>query len=105
MPEALEVVRLTVPADRRDAFLRDRGAAIDALRERFAGLPDATLAELDDGTWVDVLRWRSRAEAVAAFEGLPSLPEAAAWAGLIGEVREALHGDVHHLVRAEPAAA
>jgi hypothetical protein len=49
----LEVVRFTAAAEDRQAFLRDRPAAIAALRKRFSGLLDAALAELDDGTWIE----------------------------------------------------
>ena len=94
MGEALEVVRFTVPREEREAFLRDRPAAIAALRDRFDGLLDATLAELDDGTWIDVLRWRSREEALAAAEQFASVPDAAAWASRITEVREMIHGEI-----------
>jgi hypothetical protein len=94
MSEALEVVRFTVATEDRAAFLRDRPAAIAALRERFAGLLDATLAELDDGTWIDVLRWRSREEAIEAAQHFRSVPAAAAWASRIAEVREMVHGEV-----------
>ncbi len=105
MSDALEVVRLTVAPAEREAFLRERPAAIAALRERFGGLLDATLAELDDGTWIDVVRWRSREEALLAAEQFPSVPQAAAWAGRIAEVREMLHGEVRDVVRAEAQAA
>ena len=99
MSEALEIVRLTVAPEERAAFLRERPMAIAALRRRFGGLLDATLAELDDGTWIDVIRWRSREEALEAAEAFPSLPEAASWARRIAEVREMLHGEVRDIVR------
>jgi hypothetical protein len=101
MADALEVVRFIVAPEERKAFLRDRPAAIAALRERFGGLLDATLAELDDGTWIDVLRWRSREEALAAAEQFSSIPQAASWASHIAEVREMAHGEVRDLVREE----
>ncbi len=104
MSDALEVVRLTVAPAEREAFLRERPAAIAALRERFGGLLDATLAELDDGTWIDVVRWRSRDEALEAAEQFASMPRAATWASRISEVREMLHGDVRDVVRSEGSA-
>ncbi len=98
MSEHLEVVLFDVPAERRDVFLARRPAAIAALRRAFPGLLDARLAEFDDGTWIDVVRWRSREEAEAAAAGLPQLEEAGAWASLIAEVRSMRHAALRHVV-------
>lgn len=91
---AIEIVRFTIaPADRA-VFLAERPAAIMALRERFGGLRDASLAELEDGTWVDVVTWSTLAEAKDAAETMPSIPAAARWAAKITGVSEIVHGEV-----------
>ncbi len=98
MSEHLEVVLFDVAPEQHAAFLARRPAAIAALREAFPGLLDARLAQFDDGTWIDVLRWGSRAEAEAAAAGLMDLEDARAWAGLITEVRTVQHAEVRHAV-------
>jgi hypothetical protein len=98
MSEHLEVVLFDVAPGQRDAFLARRPAALAALGAAFPGLLDARLAEFDDGTWIDVVRWRSRAEAEAAAAGLAELEDARAWAGLIAEVRSMRHAEIRHAV-------
>jgi quinol monooxygenase YgiN len=100
MSEVLEIVRFTIDAEQREEFLRERPAAIEAIRAAFPGLLDAQLAEQEDGSWTDVVRWRSRAEAEAAAAGCPELPAMRQWIGRIGEVRELIHADVRHGVSA-----
>lgn len=94
MSSTIEVVRFTVAQDQRTAFLADRPAAIAALRATFGGLADATLAELEDGTWIDVLRWDSAEQAKHAAAEMATVPEAARWVGHIAEVHEMAHGSI-----------
>lgn len=91
MPETLELVRFTVDAECREACLRLRPAAIEALRAAHPGLLDARLAEQDDGTFIDVLWWRSRDDAEAAAAAFPQIPAARDWAATISEVQEMRH--------------
>jgi quinol monooxygenase YgiN len=96
MSEVLEIVRFTIHADQREEFLRERPAAIEAIRSGFPGLLDAQLAEQEDGSWTDVVRWRSAAEAETAASGCPELPAMRQWMGRIAEVRELIHAKVRH---------
>jgi hypothetical protein len=97
MGEVLEVVLFTVKDGERDAFLDERGPAIAALAAACPGLLDARLAEYEDGTWIDVLRWRSLDEARAATERMPQLDAARRWAAHIAEVRDFRHATLHDL--------
>ena len=100
MPETIELVRFTVHPDRRDEFLSGRPPALAALAEAFPGLIEARLAEADDGSWVDVVRWSSRAEAEAAAAGCTEIPAVCDWLGAIAEVRELTHATVRDAVLA-----
>lgn len=91
MSERLEIVEFTVGDRDVVAFLARRPAAVAALGEAFDGLLDARLARFDDGTWVDVVRWRSLEEAKAAAAGMSDVAEAASWAGLIAVVTSMRH--------------
>ncbi len=91
MSEYLDIVEFTVDEEDIQAFLGRRPTAVAALRGAYPGLLDARLARFDDGTWVDVVRWRSRTEAEAAAAGMPEVAEAASWAGLISGVTSMRH--------------
>jgi hypothetical protein len=100
MSETIELVRFSVHPDRRDEFLRDRPGAIAALREAFPGLIEARLAELEDGTWIDVVRWRSKAEAETAAAECSTIPVVRDWMATIAEVQEFTHATVRDAVPA-----
>ena len=100
MSEVLEVAVFTVKPGERDAFLREREPALAALAQRFGGMLEARLAEYDDGTWIDVIRWRNLPAAKAAVEGMPEVEEARIWASHIDEVRDFRHASLHHLLDA-----
>jgi heme-degrading monooxygenase HmoA len=71
-------------------------AAVAAIRERFPGLNEATLARLDERTYMDVWRWETREAALAAADGAASVPEAAAMFALITEPPTMEHGEILH---------
>lgn len=97
MSLTMELVRFTVAEADEARFLAAREAAVADLSS-MPGLVSATLARGEDGGWVDVLLWRSRAEAVAADEALRGglLPAAGAWAATIESVTTMLHAEVVH---------
>ena len=68
-----------------------RRVALEAgVREKQPGLLDIRLVRLDDGTYLDVLRWESREAADAATELFAEVPEA-------GEIHSFLpEGLAHH---------
>ena len=96
MSEHLEVVLFTVKPGEREAFLAKRPAAMAALAS-YGGFVDARLAEYEDGTWIDVVQWRSLAEAKAAAETFLEHEAARDWGQHIGEVRDFRHAALHHL--------
>jgi len=94
---ALEFVKMTVAPENEDAFLRDRPAAIEALRRAFPGLREAWLFRGEEpGVWYDVLFWDSIQSARTAAAGAAALPEAAAWFAHIGELITMEHGTLAH---------
>jgi quinol monooxygenase YgiN len=79
MTMAIELARFTVEPDEEEALLAERPAMISALRRRFPACLAAFLTREDDGSWLDVLVWRSRAEAEEAAALVEAVPECAAW--------------------------
>lgn len=63
------------------AAVGDTQAAIT----RLPGFLSRELLKGDDGLWVDLVHWRSKAEALAAAEAFGMMPEVAAFASLIDE--------------------
>lgn len=96
MSEYLEMVRFTVKPGAREAFLAGREAAIGALKERFPAMLGAQLAEYEDGSWVDVVRWSNLDDAKAAAEQFPEIEAARDWLNHIDEVGEMAHAAVRH---------
>jgi quinol monooxygenase YgiN len=98
MSVTVELARFRVAPGRVEAFVAGREAAIEGLRS-LPGLLSATLARADDGTWVDVVMWASREEALAAGRALQSgeVPTAVLeWASAIEEVESMIHAEVAH---------
>ncbi|GAB4120605.1 MAG: hypothetical protein Fur005_23830 [Roseiflexaceae bacterium] len=61
-------------------------AAVEASQAAVQRLPGFISRELscsDEGLWIDLVHWRSHADAVAAAEAFGSLPEVAAFAAMI----------------------
>jgi hypothetical protein len=58
---------------------------IAALRHAFPGLLSSWLTRRDDGSWLDVILWRSREEAEYSATHVTEVPEAVAWFGHISE--------------------
>lgn len=92
----LEIVRFTVGAEREAQMLALR----PAMEEALGGVPgcrSAVLARLDDGTYVDVVTWAGREQALAAAARMQEgdLPAPVlAWAGTLGEVLSFEHAEV-----------
>jgi heme-degrading monooxygenase HmoA len=91
MPEFYDVVHAKVRDGAEEEMLRRRPALEAGVREKLPGLLDIHLIRLDDGTYLDVLRWESRAAADAAIERFAEVPEA-------GEIHDLLSGGdlAHH---------
>jgi hypothetical protein len=94
MMTAMELARFTVdPAD-VEAMLAARPAMVAALRERYEGFVSLRLVRLDEWTWLDVVEWRTRAEADSAARTVGEIPECAAAFAQIKEVTAMEHGEI-----------
>jgi heme-degrading monooxygenase HmoA len=91
MPEFYDVVHAKVRDGAEEEMLRRRPALEAGVREKLPGLIDIRLIRLDDGTYLDLLRWESRAAADVAIEKFAEIPEA-------GEIHDLLSGGdlAHH---------
>lgn len=58
----------------------------------------ASLAQLDDGTWIDLVVWNSRAEADTAAREVMDVPEIAGWFRHIETVLSMEHAEVRAAV-------
>jgi heme-degrading monooxygenase HmoA len=94
----VELVRFSVAPGGEEAFLAGRSPAVEGLRT-LPGLRSATLARADDGSWIDVVLWDSREEALAAARAFQNGTAPAAvleWASHIEAVTSMTHGEVLH---------
>jgi heme-degrading monooxygenase HmoA len=90
MPEFYDIVHAKVREGAEDEMVRRRPALEARVRAKLPGLLDIRLVRLDDGTYIDVLRWESREAADAAIEKFADVPEA-------GEIHDFLpEGLAHH---------
>ena len=94
MPEFHEVVHARVRDGVEDEMVSRRPALEAAVRERLPGLLDIRLVRLDDGTYLDVLRWESRAAADAAIERFAEVPEAGEIHAFVEEILAHHRGEV-----------
>jgi hypothetical protein len=75
----------TFNAEITPQFLTAREAAMSALAREFEGFVSSRLIKRADGSLADELVWTSRADAEAAVQRAPSIPDAAAYLGQINE--------------------
>ena len=92
MSVVYELVRSRIRPEAEEDMLRLRPRMISAVRERFPELLDARLVQLDDGSWLDLVRWSSREAAERAAASMAEIPEAAAMAELLDEIVSFEHG-------------
>jgi heme-degrading monooxygenase HmoA len=76
MPEFYDIVHAKVRDGADEEMMRRRPALEAGVREKLPGLLDIHLLRLDDGTYIDLLRWESREAADAAIEEFANVPEA-----------------------------
>jgi hypothetical protein len=96
MTLTFELAHFSVREDDEEALIADRPAMVSALREAFPGALAAWLAKQDDGTWLDVILWRSREEAQEAAERVDGVPEVRRWFRHIAEPHGLRHAEVVH---------
>ena len=93
MAEVLELDRFKVKVDDEERMLAARPAMEAALERECPGFVSFVLCREGD-TWVDIVRWESREQAVAAMEKVMTLPECQAMFSFIDEVVAMEHLDV-----------
>ncbi|WP_245665963.1 antibiotic biosynthesis monooxygenase [Actinoplanes subtropicus] len=81
----MELAHFKIHEDAESRLIAERPAMVAALRTRFPGCLAAYLTKEDDGSWLDVLLWRSREEAEEAARHVNTVPECAAWFRHIAE--------------------
>jgi hypothetical protein len=100
---------IVAPGSEAD-LVAERPAMVTALRRAFPAALAAWLTQQDDGSWTDVILWRSREEAEEAARRIEEVPEARSWFRHISESQGLEHVEVAHaavfeaLVSAEPGA-
>lgn len=94
MAPAFEFAAFAVREGGEDAMLAERPAMIEALHRAFPGLQAAWLCKRDDGSWLDVIMWRTRAEATTAARHVDEVPEAKAWFRHIAQSHGLEHLDI-----------
>ena len=94
MPEFHEIVHARVRDGAEDEMVSRRPALEAGVRERLPGLLDIRLVRLDDGTYLDVLRWESSAAADAAIERYAEVPEAGEIHAFVEEILAHHRGEV-----------
>ncbi|MEV4760459.1 antibiotic biosynthesis monooxygenase [Micromonospora sp. NPDC049559] len=90
----IELARFRIHEGAEQRLLAERPAMIDALRSRFPACLAAYLTREDDGGWLDILVWRSRAEAEEAARLVDTVPACAAWFRHISESGGLRHVEV-----------
>ena len=96
MALTFELATFTVREGEEASLVAERPQMITALREAFPGAVGAWLAKRDDGSWVDVILWRSREDAEHAAKHVDGVPAAKAWFRHIAESRGLQHVEVAH---------
>ena len=96
MTLTFEFAHFTVRDGEKEALVAERPAMVRALQEVFPGALAAWLTRQDDGSWLDVVLWRSREEAQDAAERINSVPEAHRWFRHISQSHGVRHAEVAH---------
>jgi hypothetical protein len=93
-PRALELVRFTLHDAHAEDFLSATESMVDTVRRHFDGLEHFSRARLEDGSYVDLVIWRSMEHARTAAAGVMQIPELAKLFGAIDRVVEMTHGEL-----------
>jgi hypothetical protein len=93
---SLEIAAFTVRPGQEDALLRGRPEMVAALQRAFPGALAAWLTREDDGTWLDIILWRSREEAEEAAREIDRVPAVRDWLGHVAEAKGLRHLEVAH---------
>jgi hypothetical protein len=94
MALTIELARFRIHNGAEAQLVAERPAMVEAMRRRFPACLAAYLTKEGDGGWLDVVLWRSRAEAEEAAGLIASVPECAAWFRHIAESGGLRHVEV-----------
>jgi hypothetical protein len=94
MALTFELAAFTVRPEDEAALVAERAEMIEALQRAFPAALAAWLTKQDDGSWLDVILWRSREDADEAARDIDGVPEATAWFRHISESRGLRHVEV-----------
>jgi hypothetical protein len=94
MTAVFELAEFTVAPGDEPALLAGRAEMVEGMRGTFPGALGAWLTRQEDGSWLDVVLWRSREEAQEAAARIDEVPEARAWLARIAESRGLRHVEV-----------
>jgi hypothetical protein len=94
MRAVFELAEFTVAPEDEPTLLVGRAEMVEGMRRAFPGALAAWLTRLDDGSWLDIVLWRSREEAEDAAARIDEVPEARAWFERIAESRGLRHVEV-----------
>ena len=93
MTPTLELARFTLHPDHAEDFLAATDAMVDTVRRHFDGMLHFSRARLDDGSYVELVLWRSREDAERAAAGVMEIPELAKLFSAIDRVVEMTQGE------------
>ena len=96
MTTTFELAAFTIRDGSEPALLAERPTMLAALRHSFPAILAAWLTKQDDGSWLDVVLWRSRQEAEDAARRIDHVPEARRWFRHIAETKGLRHVEVVH---------
>src|SRR5512132_1074800 len=96
MSEFIQLFRARVPDESVAPLLEVRPSAIAEARRLCPELLGAELVRLDDGTWLDVLRWSSADGEERLMKRAADFDAVTKMHGLLLEVEEPLRGEILH---------
>jgi len=79
----IELVRFRSRAGVTEQEVLAAAERVNVFLKSQPGFVSRRLGRSDDGTWIDILRWRSREDVTAAMEKTAASPHCAAFFGLI----------------------
>ena len=94
MTLTFELAHFTVREGEEQALVAERPEMVRALQRAFPAALAAWLAKQDDGSWLDIILWRSREEAEEAAARIDAVPEAHSWFRHIDESHGLRHVEV-----------
>ncbi|WP_221329690.1 hypothetical protein [Actinoplanes sp. L3-i22] len=92
----MELATFRIHDGAEEALLAERPAMLAALRTAHPACLAAYLTKNDDGTWTDIILWRTRTDADESARTIMDIPECAAWFRHLSETLSMRHADVTH---------